>query len=269
MAPKPKAPAGADSDDGFEKVALTDEAAAPAAAPPAAAAEPAAAGAPAAQEMRPEAAPPAERASAASPPPDPMLRELEEAAERLFAEGKEAGARLQEASEKVAKGAAKGAAAVASALSSLWSSLEAPGSAERGARARADDEALRARLGLGAAEPVLEAFRCSLLQRYAAANGLTPMRVHAFPGQLFVAAAHLCFELDRAPPASPPLLRLPAAAVTAFSREGEVVAVAARDAAGAELALAFGAFSLPALEADSCVARLEQMRAGAGGGAAS
>lgn len=83
---------------------------------------------------------------------------------------------------------------------------------------QADAVALAVKLGLEQGEALLESFACTLLQRYAAANGLTPDRELPFPGHLHVTSKHAVFVASD--PALPPA-RLRIASLTSARRLGQ------------------------------------------------
>lgn len=118
---------------------------------------------------------------------DPVVKELEEAAAVVAAASKEA---AHIAQQKLMKGAAEAKAFV----SSLWSVFD--DSTPKSTPQQTDEE-FKKRLGLDADEPILETFRCKMLQKYNPTNNsFTPQKIISFSGQLHIAGSHVCFELD-------------------------------------------------------------------------
>jgi hypothetical protein len=173
------------------------------------------------------------------------LKELEEAA----AVAQQA---AQQAAQKVMKAGAEAKKEISSFVSSLWSAFDSPGAAAK--KEQGNDEELRARLGLGPGQSVLESFRCKLIQSYApAGNSFTGPKNIAFSGHLHIATAAVCFELDGA---AAPVVRVPAASIASFAREGDAIELRLDGPEGAT-SMVVGAFALPALEVDSALALLE------------
>lgn len=175
---------------------------------------------------------------------DPVVKELEEAA----AVAKETAAAVaKEASQRL-----KGAAAEAKAfMSSFWSVFEDP--SPSGSTPEQTDDEMRRRLQLDDDEAILETFRCKLIQTYTPSNNdFTGPKSIGFSGQLHIASAHVCFELDGAGGGAAPI-SIPREMLQSFSREEEGIEIKLKG--GQSLVL--GQFSLPKLEVESAVALLE------------
>jgi hypothetical protein len=206
---------------------------------------------PAEEIQQAEAAPAPRRPASAADP----LRELEEAAAAAAASTKEA---AQQATQKLMKGAAEAKKELSSFMTSIWSAFDAPGAAA--AKQAGSEDELRARLGLGEGEAVLESFRCKLIQQYdPVGNAFTPRKSIAFAGQLYITSACACFQLD-APgggAAPPPVIKVPAAQIEGFAKEGDAIRLQLGGGGGAAMVL--GGFALPKLEVDSALALLEHL----------